>query len=88
MIIHLTKGELFLEIQYSKQAIKFLKRQSVSIQKRIIGAINKLPLGDVKKLQGNPGYRLRVGDYRVIFDKFGHILYIEKIDNRGQVYKK
>ena len=77
-----------MEIQYSKQAIKFLKRQSVSIQKRIFDAINKLPLGDVKKLKGNPGYRLRVGDYRVIFDKFGHILYIEKIDNRGQVYKK
>ena len=50
-------------------------------------AINKLPQGDVKKLQGQENYRLRVGDYRIIFDKNGEILYIEKIDNRGQVSK-
>lgn len=29
-----------------------------------------------------------VGDYRIIFDKDGYILYIERIDNRGQVYKE
>ena len=46
-----------------------------------------MPLGDIKKLQGQNGYRLRIGDYRVIFDRDGNILYIEKIDNRGQVYK-
>ena len=81
-------GGAKLEIQYSKQAIKFLKRQDVVTRKRIIHAINAIPLGDIKKLQGESGYRLRVGDYRIIFDKFGNILYIIKIDNRGQVYKK
>ncbi len=25
--------------------------------------------GDVKRLQGRDGYRLRIGDYRVIFDE-------------------
>lgn len=76
-----------MEIQYSKQALKFLKKQDRPTQKRIISAINSLPAGDVKALQGRNGYRLRVGDYRVIFDKCGSILYIEKIDNRGQIYK-
>lgn len=33
------------------------------------------------------GYRLRVGNFRVIFDREGNILHIEEIDNRGQVYK-
>ena len=33
------------------------------------------------------GFRLRVGDYRIIFDKKGSILLIKKIDNRGQIYK-
>ena len=56
-------------------------------RKRIINAINSLPLGDVKKLQGVDGYRLRVGDFRIIFNKNGEVLLIEKIDNRGQVYK-
>lgn len=77
-----------MEIQYSKQAIKFLKKQDITTRKRIVNAINSLPSGDVKKLKGESGYRLRIGDYRVIFDKLGNVLYIEKIDNRGQVYKK
>lgn len=75
-------------IQYSKQTVKFLKKQDVTTRKRIITAINNLPAGDVKKLQGTEGYRLRVGDFRIIFDKNGDVLWIEKIENRGQVYKK
>lgn len=74
-------------INYSKQAIKFLSKQDKPTRIRIIEAIKQLPQGDVKKLQGQKSYRLRVGDYRVIFDRNGDILYIEKIDNRGQVYK-
>ena len=75
-----------MEIKYSKQAIKFLKKQPPHISQRIRNAINILPAGDVKKMKGYPGYRLRVGDFRVIFDKEGNIIFIERIDNRGQVY--
>lgn len=75
-----------MEINYSKQAIKFLKKQDKSTQRRIITAIQALPAGDVKKLQGMPGYRLRVGDYRIRFDREGNVVLIQKIDNRGQVY--
>lgn len=74
-------------INYSKQAIKFLNKQDKPTRIRIIEAIKQLPQGDVKKLQGQKSYRLRVGDYRIIFDRNGDILYIEKIDNRGQIYK-
>ena len=76
-----------MTINYSKQAIKFLNKQDKPTKQRIVNAINALPAGDVKKLQGETGYRLRVGSYRIIFDKKGNVLYIEKIDNRGQVYK-
>lgn len=77
-----------MQINYSKQAIKFLKKQDRALQERILKAINSLPAGDVKKLQGTSSkYRLRVGDIRVIFDKQGNILYIERINNRGEVYK-
>lgn len=50
------------EIKYSKQAIKFLKKRDMVTRKRIVNAINHLPAGDVKKLQGEENYRLRVGD--------------------------
>lgn len=77
-----------MQINYSKQAIKFLSKQDKSTKIRIVNAINHLPAGDVKKLKGQDGYRLRVGDFRIIFDYNGNILWIEKIDNRGEVYKK
>ena len=79
--------EAFVEIRYSKQAIKFLGKQEESIRIRIKHAIMKLPAGDVKKLVGQPYYRLRVGDFRVLFTRDGHIIQVSKIDNRGQIYK-
>jgi len=77
-----------MDIQYSKQALKFLKKQDVPTRKRIVNAIEDLPSGDVKKLQGKDGYRLRVGDYRIVFNKAGNIIAIQKIDNRGEVYRR
>jgi mRNA interferase RelE/StbE len=76
-----------LDFHYSKQAVKFLQKQDRVARERIINAIRRLPSGDVKKLQGESGYRLRIGDYRVIFDHEGNVLMIIKIDNRGQIYK-
>lgn len=76
-----------MKIQYSKEALKFLKKQDRPTKIRITNAINNLPSGDVAKLQGRSGYRLRVGSYRIIFTTDGIVLMIEKIDNRGQVYK-
>ena len=78
---------MIMQINYSKQAVKRLSKQNKIVQKRIIDAINKLPSGDVRKLQGRTGYRLRVGNFRIIFSASGNILYIEEINNRGQIYK-
>lgn len=74
-------------VKYSKQARKFLEKQEQRIRQRIEAAIQALPAGDVKKLKGQLYYRLRVGDFRVIFDREGSVILVVKIDNRGQVYK-
>lgn len=76
-----------MTFNFSKQAEKFLKKQDKYTQIRILTAIHALPYGDIKKLKGEHGYRLRVGDFRILFDKNGEIIYIYKIDNRGQAYK-
>jgi len=41
---------------------------------------------NVVKLQGREGYRLRVGDWRVIFADDGRVMFIERIGPRGGVY--
>ena len=47
--------------------------------------------GDIKRLQGRTeDYRLRVGDYRIIFTKDDEklLIYVIEIAPRGDVYKK
>lgn len=41
---------------------------------------------NVKKLQGRAGFRLRVGNWRVIFDANGDVLDVLEVDSRGNIY--
>lgn len=53
-------------------AAKQLDALPDTAQKQVIGALDAYAmggLGDVKKLSGRDGYRLRVGRYRVLFDE-------------------
>ncbi|MCL1986365.1 MAG: type II toxin-antitoxin system RelE/ParE family toxin [Firmicutes bacterium] len=76
-----------METIYSKQADNFLQTKDDKTFNRIKFAIDKLPNGDVRKMKGFTNkYRLRVGDIRIIFT-VDNAICIEKIDNRGQVYK-
>lgn len=77
-----------MQFVYSKQAVKFLMKQPKFVRKRIVTAIEGLPRGDVRKLEGTDNYRLRVGDYRVIFSRTGEVVDVIKIGNRGQVYRR
>lgn len=77
------------KINISKNAVKYINKQDVQQQKRILSAIYKLPFGDVKKLKGNEFYRLRIGDIRILFTKNDEELMILVINvgNRGQIYE-
>ena len=78
-----------MQIKYSKQAYKYLKRLHKPKADQIISAINKLPDGDgdISKMRGIDNlYRLRVSDYRVLFSPDYDIIKIEKIGARGDVY--
>jgi len=76
-----------MEIKYSKQAYKYLKRLHKPKRDQIITAIQRIPDGDIKKMRGIDNlYRLRVGDYRVLFTPEHGIIKIEKIGSRGDVY--
>ena len=48
-----------------------------------------LSFTNATKLQGRPGYRLRVGDWRVIYEinKDEVVIIVMKIAPRGEVYR-
>ena len=79
------------KIEFEKAAQKFLAKQDKEQRIRLYKAISQLPNGsDIKKLQGHNLYRLRVGNYRIIYsrDDIIKIIVVENMDNRGDVYKR
>lgn len=57
------------------------------ISKRIMALTHDLA-GDVKRLKGvTPSYRLRVGDWRVLFEIEGGIVVIYRVLNRRDAYR-
>ena len=80
-----------MRIEIDKPALKFLAKQPKPQQERLLRAIYKLPNeGDIKRMAGTDGlYRLRVGDYRVLYtvEDTRLIVYVLQIGNRGDVYK-
>lgn len=78
------------KITYLKRAFKTLESYDLNTRKRIIKGIEKIPQGDIKKLQGEkrpPLYRLRIGKYRIIYNIENEDIVIAKIDTRGDIYK-
>lgn len=59
------------EIIFSDKALKQLKKMERSVQERVVAVLERIrtrPEAYLVKLVGDPGYKLRVGDYRVIVD--------------------
>jgi mRNA interferase RelE/StbE len=82
-------GDGEMDVDYTNQAKAYLDKQTEKQSTRIKRSVYALPAGDVKKLRGiENGYRLRVGNVRILFEKDGNNIHIFKIDNRGDVYKK
>jgi mRNA-degrading endonuclease RelE of RelBE toxin-antitoxin system len=52
------------------------------------GLAKEPPYGDIVKLQGNDGYRRRIGDYRIVFDITETEVIVYKIAPRGQINKR
>ena len=78
-----------MTIIYSKQAIKALSGLDQVTRKRIESGVFKLPSGDIKKLKGYPAsFRLRIGDYRVLFKMTPGEIRISDVLPRGGAYKK
>jgi len=76
-----------MKIELHKSVTKYISRLQPKEQKRILTALYKLPNGDVKPLASRAGeYRLRVGDWRMIFKYRDDAIFVMEIDSRGSIY--
>ena len=78
-------------IIWQKSAIKDIKKITLQQRKRIVSRITQLksePFINTKKLQSRKDlYRLRVGDYRVIFKILDNEIEIFYIRHRKKSYR-
>jgi mRNA interferase RelE/StbE len=80
-------------IRYTPIALKALRRMprnTADLVRRKIQevAVDPTAARNVKKLKGRDGYRLRVGDWRVVYDldKGVLVLIVIEIGPRGSIY--
>ena len=81
---------MIYQIEFKPRAIKDMKSLTSEDRRRIILKIEALQdnlAGDVKRLTNfTPEYRLRVGDYRVLFETVGDKVLIYRIKHRRDAY--
>ena len=83
-----------MRAELNNTAKKQFKQLNEPYKGRIAEAIDGLekepPQGNIKKLRGRKGYRVTVGDYRVLFDINKELNFIDvfKIAPRSGVYKE
>jgi len=81
------------QIVWAESAARELGKLEPSVARQIYSRVGELannPYRNVKKLAGERGFRLRVGDYRVIFDIDGERLNILvlKVGHRSRIYRQ
>jgi len=86
---------LKFRLKVSKQAERFLDRHSEAFAYKFERAFMQIcenPFRatglDIKKLKGlKQDFRLRIGQYRMLYTTVNDIVYVYRIDTRGDVYK-
>lgn len=71
-----------------KQLLRLPKEATDRLQTAIDALAHDPRPSGVKKLKGREGYRIRVGDYRVLYSIFDAVLLVEvvKVGQRGNFY--
>jgi len=81
------------DVGYTKRARKQVDKLPANIQSAIYDAVSALeqnprPPG-CRKLQGEEAWRIRVGEYRVVYeiDDDAHTVTVTRVDHRRNVYR-
>lgn len=79
-----------MEIEYTELALRDLRRVPKRFARQIVARISRLEHGlhgDIKRLTNfDCDYRLRCGDYRVLFDLEENTVVVHRIRHRREAY--
>jgi mRNA interferase RelE/StbE len=88
-------SESHFSIVFSKKAASLVRTYDKNLRKRLQERIKKLqnnpvPHNSVRIVGEKNMFRIRIGDYRVLYEINWreNLIIIEKIDKRGRVYKR
>jgi len=80
------------QIDWKEHAIENLNKLETPVSQRIFKKVEELadnPFSkDIKRLKGSEYFRLRVGDYRVIFSIEGNLITILMVGHRKNIYDR
>lgn len=79
-------------VEFSPQAERDLGRLDALTTQRVLAALRRLAAtgaGDVKRLQGQSLLRLRVGEWRVLFNRrpAESLIWVVRVLPRGRAYR-
>jgi mRNA interferase RelE/StbE len=78
------------QVEYGATAQNNLDSLPEKIRKQVLRKIDRLESGlhgDIKRLRGTDrAYRLRMGNYRILFDVQGQVIIIRRIGDRKKIY--
>ncbi|MCD7109318.1 cytotoxic translational repressor of toxin-antitoxin stability system [Rhizobium sp. DKSPLA3] len=79
------------EIVVTREAQKSLKKMQPQRRAAIFTRLDAYARGeavDIKKMQGYPYFRIRVGQDRVVIDDLGRVITVIDAGPRGSIYKR
>ncbi len=81
--------KLLLSSSAQKDLDKLPDNITLRISKKLYDLVVNPYIHGSEKLSGNKGYRIRIGDYRVVYliDKKSQIVTIIKVRHRREVYR-
>lgn len=84
---------MIYKVIFSDKALRQFKKLERNVQERINTALDRIrikPHSYVIKLVGKPGYKVRVGDYRIIMDieQQRLLILVIKVGHRRNIYDR
>jgi mRNA interferase RelE/StbE len=79
------------DLRFKPRSVKDLKKLPAELRRQIIEKVEEMTedsAGDIKQLTNfTSEYRLRIGDYRVLFEIEGNTIVVYRVRHRREAYR-